>query len=91
MNRLPTECKKAKKIFTKKNFVYLQCNHTKTIFAIPRPKPELLEKFYLNTNSEYLGPLKDPKKNIKFIFNYFFCKIYYLYVRLLYNKLYSKN
>ena len=49
------------------------------------------KKFYLNTNSEYLGPLKDPKKNIKFIFNYFLCKIYYLYVRLLYNKLYSKN
>ena len=44
-------CKKAKKIFTKKNFVYLQCNHTKTIFANPRPKPELLEKFYLNTES----------------------------------------
>ena len=35
--------------------------------------------------------LKDPKKNIKFIFNYFLCKIKYLYVRLLYNKLYSKN
>ena len=49
------------------------------------------KKFYLNTNSEYLGPLKDPKKNIKFIFNYFLCKIKYLYVRLLYNKLYSKN
>ena len=52
---------------------------------------KFFKKFYLNTNSEYLGPLKDPKKNIKFIFNYFLCKIYYLYVRLLYNKLYSKN
>ena len=52
---------------------------------------KFFKKFYLNTNSEYLGPLKDPKKNIKFIFNYFLCKIKYLYVRLLYNKLYSKN
>ena len=34
---------------------------------------------------------KDPNKNLKFIFNYFLCKIKYLYVRLLYNKLYSKN
>ena len=52
---------------------------------------KFFKKFYLNTNSEYLGPLRAPKKNIKFIFNYFLCKIYYLYVRLLYNKLYSKN
>ena len=49
------------------------------------------KKFYLNTNSEYLGPLKDPNKNLKFKFNYFLCKIKYLYVRLLYNKLYSKK
>ena len=49
------------------------------------------KKFYLNTNSKYLGPLKDPNKNLKFKFYYFLCKIKYLYVRLLYNKLYSKN
>ena len=40
-------CKKVKKIFKKKNFNYFQCLHSKTIFANPRPKPELLEKFYL--------------------------------------------
>ena len=34
---------------------------------------------------------RTEEKNIKFIFNYFLCKIYYLYVRLLFNKLYSKN
>ena len=44
-------CKKVKKIFKKKNFNYFQCLNTKTIFANPRPKPELLEKFYLNTKS----------------------------------------
>ena len=44
-------CRKVKKIFEKKNFTYYQCLHTKTIFANPRPKPELLGKFYSNTKS----------------------------------------
>ena len=44
-------CKKVKKIFKKRNFDYFQCVYTKTIFANPRPKPELLEKFYSNTKS----------------------------------------
>jgi len=44
-------CKKVKKIFEKKRFKYYQCSHTKTIFANPRPKPELLEKFYSKTKS----------------------------------------
>ena len=35
-------CKSVKKIFKKKNFTYFQCNHTNTIFANPRPRPELL-------------------------------------------------
>ena len=44
-------CKRVKKIFKKKNFSYYQCMHTKTIFANPRPKLELLEKFYTDTKS----------------------------------------
>ncbi len=44
-------CKKVLKIFKKKNFNYYQCKDTKTIFANPRPKPDLLEKFYSNTKS----------------------------------------
>ena len=44
-------CKNVKKIFIKKNFSYFQCLNTKTIFANPRPKPEILEKFYSNSKS----------------------------------------
>ena len=44
-------CKKVKKIFNKKNFNYYQCLETKTIFANPRPSPEVLEDFYSNSNS----------------------------------------
>jgi len=44
-------CKKVKKIFKKKNFTYFQCMDTKIIFANPRPKPEILEKFYADAKS----------------------------------------
>ena len=64
-------CKKVKKIFKKKNFDYFQCIDTKTIFANPRPKPELLEKFYSNTKSSnywlnkfFLPKLKARKSKI---------------------------
>ena len=52
---------------------------------------KFFKKYYLKSNLKFEGPLKDPNKNLKFIFNYIICKIKYLYVRLLYNKLYSKN
>ena len=52
---------------------------------------KFFKKYYLKSNIKFEGPLKDPKKNLRFIFNYFLCKIKYLYVRLLYRKLYSKN
>ena len=64
-------CKKVKKIFVKKNFIYFQCKHTNTIFANPRPKPEILEKFYSNTKSSnfwlnkfFLPKLKARKNKI---------------------------
>ena len=44
-------CTNVKKIFEKKNFSYFQCMITKTIFANPRPKQELLDKFYSNSKS----------------------------------------
>ena len=44
-------CINVKKIFEKKNFSYFQCMITKTIFANPRPKQELLDKFYSNSKS----------------------------------------
>jgi len=64
-------CKKVTKIFKKKNFSYYQCNYTKTIFANPRPKPDLLEKFYSNTKSSnywldkfFLPKIKERKNKI---------------------------
>tara|TARA_B100000029_G_C17598862_1_gene965106 strand:+ start:512 stop:1489 length:978 start_codon:yes stop_codon:yes gene_type:complete len=64
-------CREVKKIFKKKNFTYFQCNNTKTIFANPRPKPEVLEKFYSNTKSSqywvekfFLPKLKARKDKI---------------------------
>ena len=72
-------CKKIKKLFVKKNFSYYQCTETKTIFANPRPKPNLLEKFYSNTKSSnywlekfFLQKLKTRKnKVVKPQVNYF--------------------
>ena len=64
-------CKNIKKIFIKKNFNYFQCKDTNTIFANPRPKPEILEKFYSNTKSSnywlnkfFLPKIKARKKKI---------------------------
>ena len=62
-------CKKVKKIYEKKNFKYFQCIDSKTIFANPRPKPEVLEKFYSNTESsnfwfnEFFMPKLKARKN----------------------------
>jgi len=52
---------------------------------------KFFKKYYLKSNIKFDGPLKDPNKNLRFILNYFLCKINYLYVRLLYNNLYSKK
>ena len=64
-------CKNVREIFKKKNFTYLQCKQTNTIFANPRPKPEALEKFYSNTKSSqywtnkfFLPKLKARKNKI---------------------------
>ena len=62
-------CYKVKKIFEKKNFTYFQCIDSKTIFANPRPKPQILEKFYSNTKSsnywlnQFFLPKLDARTN----------------------------
>ena len=50
---------------------------------------KFFKRFYLRTNSIYMGPLSDPEKNFFYFINYILCKINYLYIRLIYKKLYK--
>ena len=43
---------------------------------------KFFKKFYLKSNSEYCGPLNDPKKNFSFYFNLLICKVNYLYLKI---------
>ena len=43
------------------------------------------KKFILNSDTKYLGELQSPKKTLNYIFNLFSCKIYYLYIKYIYN------
>ena len=43
------------------------------------------KKFILKSNTKFKGPLEEPKKNLKFMINFFVCKINYLYIRYIYN------
>ncbi len=52
---------------------------------------KFFKKFYLKTNSRYLGPLNTPKKNLIFLFNLLLCKFHYIYIKLIYNDLHKKN
>ena len=52
---------------------------------------KFFKKFYLKTNSKYSGPLAKPKKNPKYLFNLILCKFHYIYIKLVYNNLYSKK
>ena len=52
---------------------------------------KFFKKFYLRTNSKYLGPLTEPKKNLNFYLNLFICKVYLFYIKFFYKTLYFKN
>ena len=52
---------------------------------------KFFKKFYLKTNSKYSGPLTRPKKDPIYLFNLLLCKFHYIYIKLIYNNLYSKN
>ena len=52
---------------------------------------KFFKKFYLKTNSKYYGPLTIPKKDSIYLFNLLLCKFHYIYTKLIYNNLYSKN
>ncbi len=51
---------------------------------------KFFKKFYLKTNTKYYGPLKSPKKDLKYLVNLLVCKINYYYIKLFYKRLYSK-
>ena len=40
---------------------------------------KFFKKHYLKSNTKFLGPLKDPKKNLLFYFDYLICKIKLIY------------
>ena len=46
---------------------------------------KFFKKFILNSDTEYLGELKNPKKNINYLLQLTFCKLNYLYTKYIYN------
>lgn len=43
------------------------------------------KKFILNSDTKYLGELKDPKKDIKYLIQLILCKFNFLYIKFIYN------
>ena len=43
------------------------------------------KKFILNSDTKYLGELKNPKKKINYLFQLTLCKLNYLYIKYIYN------
>lgn len=43
------------------------------------------KKFILKSNTEYKGPLNEPKTNINFFLNLILCKINFFYIKYIYN------
>ena len=48
---------------------------------------KFFKKFYLKSNTKYLGPLKDPKYDFEFLIHFIISKLNYLYLRLFYKSL----
>ena len=46
---------------------------------------KFFKKFILNSDTEYLGELKNPKKNINYLLQLTLCKLNYLYTKYIYN------
>ena len=43
------------------------------------------KKFILKSDTKFEGPLEEPKKNLKYLINFFVCKINFLYIKYIYN------
>ncbi len=74
-----------------KNKMNLKSKGSKTFLLKWGISVKFFKRFYLKTNSEYKGPLNNPKKNIFFLVSLVICKIHYFYIKLLYSNLYTKN
>ena len=46
---------------------------------------KFFKKFILNSDTKYLGELKNPKKNINYLLQLTLCKLNYLYTKYIYN------
>ena len=46
---------------------------------------KFFKKFILNSDTQYLGELEDPKKNINYFLQLLLCKLNYLYTKYIYN------
>ena len=47
---------------------------------------KFFKKFYLKSNTEYKGPLDNPKINFVYFLNYLICKANYLYLNIFYKR-----
>ena len=45
---------------------------------------KFFKKFYLKSDIPYISELKEPKRNISYIYHFILCKINYLYVKYIY-------
>ena len=43
------------------------------------------KKFFLKSETKYDGELNEPKKNFKFFFHLFLCKVNFFYIKYIYN------
>lgn len=76
---------------TKKNQMSIKSKASKIFLLKWGISIKFFKKFYLQTNSIYSGPLKEPKKNITYFINLLLCKAYYFYIKLFYNHLTIKE
>lgn len=75
-----TTRKKNKNLFT-----YLGSKGNKIFLKKWGVSISFFEKFYLNTNEHFTGPLDKPKKDLKFFFNIIICKLHYIYLLLFFS------
>ena len=46
---------------------------------------KFFKKFYLKSDTKYMGQLENPKKNLNFLFNLFLNKLNFFYIKYIYN------
>jgi glycosyltransferase involved in cell wall biosynthesis len=46
---------------------------------------KFFKKFYLKSNIVYYGPLEKPKVDLQYLYNLFFCRVNYFFLKIFYN------